>query len=122
MANETSLPRPKSLTIITFLCLVAIVLTILYFLKIYNRSPYVGSLEHQWQFIMIAIQLPIILGILFMYFLKRLGIWIFLIGKILFFGLPAMAGVDTMGLMTPIFFLESAAFFILFGKQIQYMN
>jgi hypothetical protein len=35
--------------------------------------------------------------------------------------LPFTAGVDIMGLMTPIFFIESATFFILFGKRIQYM-
>jgi hypothetical protein len=53
---------------------------------------------------------------------ERAGIWLFLIGKVLFFALPALAGVDVMGLMTPIFFIESATFFILFGKRIKYMN
>ena len=71
---------------------------------------------------MIALQLPIIVGVVFMYFLKRMGLWLFLLGKVLLFVLPSIAGVDVMGLMAPIFFIESATFFFLFGKRIQYMN
>jgi hypothetical protein len=122
MANALSTKRPVSLTVICFLSLAAIVLTVVLYVRIYNRNPYAGILEKKWHLIMIALQLPIIVGVVLMYFLKRMGLWLFLLGKILFFVLPGIAGVDVMGLATPIFFIESATFFILFGKRIHYMN
>src|SRR5688572_15602321 len=122
MANALSPKRPVSLTVICFLCLAAIVLTVVLYIRVYNRNPYAGILEKKWYLIMIALQLPIIVSVVLMYFLKRMGLWLFLLGKVLLFVLPGIAGLDVMGLMTPIFFIESATFFILFGKRIHYMN
>jgi len=122
MASAITPKQPVSLTIISSICLVAIVLTVVLYIRLYNGNPYAGALERKWYLIMITIQLPIIAGVLLMFFLKRMGLWLFLLGKILFFALPAIAGVDVMGLMAPIFFIESATFFILFGKRIRYMN
>lgn len=122
MLNVIPTKRPVSLTIICFLCLAAIVLTIVLYIRIYNRNPYAGALEHKWYIILIALQLPILAGVLLMFFLKRLGFWVFLVAKVLFFVLPAAAGADVMGLMAPIFMIESATFFVLFGKRIKYMH
>jgi hypothetical protein len=122
MAIVSASKRPVSLTIISFLCLAVIVLTIVFYIRVYNHDSFASALEHKWYLIMVALQVPIIAGVVLMYFLKRSGIWLFLIGKILFFALPAIAGADVLGLMTPIFFIESAMFFILFGKRLQYMN
>ena len=94
----------------------------LLYVRLYHHNSNASILERKWYLVMIAIQLPVIAGVLLMYFLKRIGIWLFLLGKVLFFALPAIAGVDVMGLMTPIFFIESITFFILFGKRIQYMS
>ena len=122
MTDAITPKRPVSLIVISLLCLLAIALTVALYIRLYNRNPYAGALERKWYVIMITMQLPVIAGVLLMYFLKRIGLWLFLLGKILFFALPAIAGVDVMGLMTSIFFIESATFFILFGKRIQYMN
>lgn len=89
-----------------------------------HYSPDVKIFRAKWDVIMIFLQLPIIAGVVLIYFLKRIGLWIFLSGKIIFLVLPFIAGTgdDVFGLAFPIFFIESATFFILFGKRVQYMN
>lgn len=131
--------RPVSVTLICILCLLVITLTVLLYARQYNFYTSISSDDNpninqyptdvktfraKWDLIMIFLQLPIIAGVILMYFLKRTGFWIFLAGKIIFFVLPFMAGTRdaVFGLMTPIFFIESATFIILFGKRISYMH
>lgn len=114
--------RPVSLTIICALYVGVIALTILLYTRIYNFNPNATAFERKWYLFMIAMQLPILAGVVLMYLLKKTGFWLFLGGKVLFFALPIIAGADVLGLMAPIFFIESAIFFILFGKRIKYMN
>ena len=122
MSDAVVKKRPVDLTILSGLCLGVIVLTILFFISLYNHKADGSILDKKWYLVMIAVQLPIIAGVIAMYLLKRIGIWLFLLGKVLFFALPFIAGVDVMGLMTPIFFIESATFFILFGKLVKNMS
>ena len=139
MANVKQQKRPLSLTLICILCLAVITLTILLYIGQYNfytsvfndNNPNVNhypaavkAFKAKWDLIMISLQLPIIAGVVLMYRLKRIGLWIFLIGKVIFFVLPIIAGTDNdvFGLAFPLFFIESATFFILFGKRVHYMN
>lgn len=139
MVNVKQQKRPVSLTIICILCLAVITLTVLLYIRHYNfytsvsndNNPNVNqypadvkTFRAKWNLIMIFLQLPIIAGVVLMYRLKRIGLWIFLIGKVIFFALPIIAGTgdDVFGLAFPLFFIESATFFILFGKRVHYMN
>ena len=79
-------------------------------------------MEKRGFLIIILLQLPIITGVIMMFLLKRAGIWVFLLGKIAFLFLPPIAGFDTLGMAFPLFFIESATFFVLFGKRAHYMN
>lgn len=138
VANVEQQNRPVSLTILCILCLIVITLTVLLYLEQYNfytsvtneNNPNVNhypadvkTFRAKWDLIMIFLQLPIIAGIILMYFLKRIGFWVFLIGKVIFFVLPFIAGTgdDVFGLAFPLFLIESTAFFILFGKLMQNM-
>jgi hypothetical protein len=139
MENLQQQKRAVSLKIICILCLIVITLTILLYIRQYNfytsifndnnpnvnhYSPRVKIFRAKWDLIMIFLQLPIIAGVLLIYFLKRIGLWVFLLGKVIFFVLPFIAGTgdDVFGLAFPLFFIETATFFILFGKRVQYMN
>ena len=122
MINIATSKRPASLVIISCLCLTAIAITVIMFIRMYNYNPYAGPSEKNWYMVMIALQLPIIAGVMLMYQLKKVGLWLFLCGKVLLFALPAIAGVDVMGLLTPIFMIESATFLVLFGRLVRYMK
>jgi predicted nucleic acid-binding Zn ribbon protein len=139
IANVEQQKRPVSLTIICILCMAVIALAVLLYIRQYdfytsisndnnpnvNQYPAaVKAFRAKWELILIFLQLPIITGVVLMYFLKRIGFWIFLAGKIIFFVLPFVAGTgdDVLGLALPLFFIESATFVILFGKRIQYMS
>jgi len=122
MLETNQQKRLVSLRIISALCIGVIILTVLQYARLYCYNPYAGTPERLWYLIMIALQLPILAGVIAMCFSKKIGLWLFLLGKILFFALPGMAGVDVMGLLTPVFFIESATFFILFARRMQYMS
>ena len=122
MINIVTSKRPASLVIISCLCFAAIAITVIMFIRMYNYNPYAGPQEKNWYIAMIALQLPIIAGVMLMYQLKKVGLWLFLSGKVILFALPAIAGVDVMGLLTPIFMIESATFLVLFGRLVRYMK
>lgn len=139
MENSKQQRRPVSLTVVCILCLMVIILTILLYIRQYDFYTSISndndpSVNHynsdvkifrsRWDLIMISLQLPITAGVVLMYFLKRIGLWVFLLGKVIFFALPSIAGTDdeVFGLAFPLFFIESSTFFILFGKRVQYMN
>ena len=97
-------------------------LTILLYIRVYNHNPYASQVDRKWYIFLILWQLPIVVGVIMMFLMKRIGLWIYLISKIVLFGLPLLAGIDVFGLAFPILLIESATFFILFGKRIQYMD
>jgi hypothetical protein len=118
---QIEMRRSTTLTVTCIICLVVIFLSIVLFVSNYVHYPDEGT-QKQWFLLFILLQLPVIAGVVLLYFRKRVGLWIFLLGKILFFALPAIAGVDALGFLTPVLFLESAIFLILFGRQVRYMH
>lgn len=73
---------------------------------------------------MIFLNIPTLIGVILMYFLKRVGYWIFLLGKVLYFVLPITAGTaDTVfGLLVLPYLLESVTFIVLFATCLKYMD
>ena len=120
--NDQITERPISITIISILCLAVISLTIYMCVHSFYTYPYANSFEKRGYVFIILLQLPVITGVIMMFFLKRAGIWVFLLGKIAFLFLPPIAGFDTLGMAFPLFFIESAVFFVLFGKRAHYMK
>jgi hypothetical protein len=120
MNVRTVARRPITLTVLCYLYTAIIILTVLLFVRLYYNNPYATEATRFAYLVMMFSQLPLLASVAMMYFGKRAGIWLFLAGKILFFALPSLlAQRDLLGLMTPVFFIESAIFFILFGRQFQ---
>jgi hypothetical protein len=124
MVNTQQQKRPSSIEVLCALSLFVIILTILLNIRGYNDySKMQGALNTKWFLIMIFLNIPTIIGLILMFFLKRVGFWIFLLGKVLYFVLPIIAGtVDTVfGLLVLPYFIESVTFIILFATRLKYM-
>jgi hypothetical protein len=124
MVNTQQQKRPSSIEVLCALSLSVIILTILLNIRGYiDYSKMQGALNTKWFLIMIFLNIPTIIGLILMFFLKRVGFWIFLLGKVLYFVLPIIAGtVDTVfGLLVLPYFIESVTFIILFATRLKYM-
>jgi hypothetical protein len=119
-----TIKRPVSLTVLCLVYLIVLALTVLLYINLYTAGPYEHAFALKWTIIMISLNIPMLLGVIFMYRLRRIGLWMFITGKILFFAIPQLAGTtdSVMGLATPLFFLESSVFIILFGNRVKYMR
>jgi hypothetical protein len=112
---------PSRLNTLSLLCYVyaaVLLVTIMLFVRLYNNDPYADDSTRTAYVYMMFSQLPVAIAVLLMYQRKMAGLWIFLMAKIFFFVLPSLLGKpDLLGLATPVFFMESAVFFVLFGMQ-----
>ncbi len=117
MITAQTLKRPISLYVVYFFYLLAFTGTILLYINLYQTAQHDRPFYLKWTRIMIGLNLIPFMGATAMLFRRRFGLWLFLIGKVLFFTVPTMFGVidSVMGLLTPVFFLGSGLFFILFG-------
>jgi hypothetical protein len=97
---------------------------LIYLYTDFGKDVYSPSFALTWASIMISLNIVAIAGIVLMFFLKRIGLWLYVAAKISLFAVPFIAGTgdSVLGLLTPILLAETAIFMVFFSNHVKYMR